>query len=158
LTVDLDKRGVYRVQVRLRTREDNPQVITRSVVLRFQPPPPTVSLVDPKVARATVRAEKFALRGKIELSTPGAPVEVKLLHNNNPGEPLKPGADGMVTHDLKLVRGENRLELIAANSDPLPGFEQAEQARAIAVVVFDPPGAPEITVDAVLPEGAEQAL
>src|SRR5262249_51213385 len=38
--LDLGARGVYRVQVCLRTREAEPQEVTRDLVLRYQPPAP----------------------------------------------------------------------------------------------------------------------
>ena len=39
-SLDLPKRGIARVQMRVRTREREPQQVTRDLVLRYQPPPP----------------------------------------------------------------------------------------------------------------------
>ena len=67
--LDLAKRGIYQVQIRLRTREAQPQEVVRDLFVRYQPPPPTIRLDNPKEAHLTVRDARLRIRAAVEPGT-----------------------------------------------------------------------------------------
>jgi WD40 repeat protein len=145
--VDLRARGVYRVKVRLRTREVEPQEVTRDLVLRYQPPPPRIRWDDPPQPRRTVREAQFRLKAAAEPGAPGQRVIVTLRKDQ--GQPQPKGL--AIDESAPLVPGENVLELRAANEGALAGYEEFETARRTVVLVFQPQPAPQFLLTAVKP-------
>ena len=82
------ERGLYRLEVRLHTREVNPQEATRLVTLRYQPPPPEIRLDEtwlkqnfdgkPDVPKM-VREAKFKLRAQLAARSAGQTFQAALL-------------------------------------------------------------------------------
>ena len=76
--VDLSTRGIYRMQVCLRTREAEPQEVTRDLVLRYQPPPPTIKLENSTEGRQTVREAQVRFKATVEPGSASQKVAVSL--------------------------------------------------------------------------------
>ncbi|HEY1381231.1 MAG TPA: hypothetical protein VGF55_30810, partial [Gemmataceae bacterium] len=147
--IDLGTRGVYRVQVCVRTREAEPQEVTRDIVLRYQPPAPTVRLDRPAEPRLTVREAQVRLAATIQPGSPGQKVAVTLRKGQD-----KPQAKGLaVDETVPLIEGENLLELRAVNDAALPGYEEFETDRRTLVVIFQPQAAPQVAITSVVPAG-----
>ncbi len=145
--LDLGARGVYRVQIDLRTREAEPQEVTRDLVLRYQPPAPVVRFENVPQSRLTVREAQFRLKAAVTQGAAGQKVAVSFRKDR--GEPQAKGLG--VDETLTLVPGENVLELRAANEGALAGYEEFETDRRAVVVVFQPKEAPELVVSSLVP-------
>jgi hypothetical protein len=128
------------MQVGLRTRELEPQEVTRDLVLRYQPPPPRIKLESPTEARRLVREAGFRFKASIEVGTPDQKIVVKLRKGN-----AQPQArDLQIDESISLSPGENVLELQATNEGALQGYEEFESDRRSVVLVFEPKDAPQI--------------
>lgn len=159
-TLDVEKRGLARVQVRVRTREREPQQVTRDAVLRYQPPAPTVELPGVTESRIIVREPQFRLRASIQPATPDQKVLVTFRQGTEEPKSVRLQVDEAVT----LKPGENVLEVRAVNDGAMRGFEELETVRKTIVVTFQSKEAPQITfaslveVAPMAPPGAEIAI
>ena len=151
--LDLGSCGVYHVQVCLRTREVEPQVITRDLVVRYQPPPPKIRLEAPVAPRLTVREARSRLKAGFEPGTPGQRVVFTLRKGRGEPRPIPGGVDESVT----LVPGENVLELRAVNEGALAGYEEYETDQRTIVFEFQPKTAPQFSLAAVVLLAGSQA-
>ena len=147
--VTLPGRGDHRVTFRARTREADPQEITHVVLVRINPPAPTLKLVRPQPGRSTVRDPDATVEFEVAAAD-GQTAEVEVLHNNRPVK-LDAGAKAV---RLTLVEGENVIQVVARNAGVPEEFRERETARATAVLVYQPPNAPEIALTELLPKDA----
>jgi WD40 repeat protein len=145
--VDLARRGAYHVRVCLRTREAEPQEVTRDIVVRHQPPPPTIRLTSPAEPRLTVREAQARIKATVEPGTSGQRVTVTLRKSGGKPQPM----GGTVDEAVTLVPGENVLELLAVNDGALAGYEEFESDRRTVVLVFQPKAAPQFALTSVAP-------
>jgi WD40 repeat protein len=129
-----EKRGVYPVLFRLRTREDEPREVTETVYLRYQPPPPAVEfdvgwLRDLEGKGHVVSRPALTVRAHV---SKGEEAAVFLTHN---GEriPLGPGPE--IRKELKLTPGDNLLKLQAVNRDALKDFVADETSPERSLVI-----------------------
>jgi hypothetical protein len=140
--VDLPARGLYRVQVCLRTREAEPQEVARDVVLRYQPLPPKIQMEGPAESRHVVREAQFHLKANIE---PGSAAQ-KVIVQFRKGQ-AEPQSKGLhIDEMINLEPGENVLELSATYEGALRGYEEFESDRRTVVIVFQPKDAPQIAL------------
>jgi hypothetical protein len=146
-TVDLKERGVYRVKFRLRTREAEPQVATRELVLRYQPPPPHIRIDSPVESQLVVQEARFPLKAVVEPRTKGQAVTVSLRRGGAKPEPK----DLRIEESVALAPGENVLELRAENEGALAGYEEFESERRSVVLVFQKKEAPTLLFTKVVP-------
>jgi WD40 repeat protein len=136
-----DGRGIYKIQVQLRTKEVNRQEASRQITLRFQPPPPEI---EPGDLRRVQREAKFTINARVRPGGSGERIRVNLVKNKSKPIPLNLAGDQLTqTEDLKP--GENVLELRAQNENALAGFEAFETTVRSLVIVFQPQAAPQIS-------------
>jgi WD40 repeat protein len=145
--MDLGRRGVYRIQVCLRTREAEPQQVTRDMVVRYQPPPPKIRLEGPAEPRSTVREAQFRLKAAVEPGVPGQNVTFTLRNGRAEPKPVV----GSLDESLTLAPGENVLALRAVNEGALAGYEEFESDQRTVVLVFQPQNAPQLSLASVVP-------
>lgn len=151
------QRGIYRLEVRLRTREANPQETTRLVSLRYQPPPPEIrfdeawlkSHVDgkPEVPKI-VREATFDFQAQLAPRGEGQAIQAVLLHQKK-AFPLP--AEARIKQNLELQPGENVITLRAVNKEALPGYENLETEERTFVVVFNKKEAPQLLIKRLEP-------
>jgi WD40 repeat protein len=159
-SLDLPKRGIARVQMRVRTREREPQQVTRDLVLRYQPPPPSIQLVGQTESRIVVRDPQFRLKAAVQPASAGQKAIVRLRQ----GDKSPQQKQLQIDETIALEPGENVLELTAANDGALAGFEEFETDRKTLVVVLQTKAAPQITFASLAeesplaPPGAEIML
>src|SRR5262249_5050609 len=151
------QRGVYALEVRLHTREANPQEAIRLVTVRYQPPPPEIRLEcawvkqnfdgRPEVPK-TVRAAKFKLRAQLAARSLGQPVQASVLVGQK--EISRPV--GMeINRDIDLQEGDNTITLKAQNKDALPGYERYETEERSFIVVYQKQPAPQLLIKSIEP-------
>jgi len=145
--VELGARGVHRIQVRLRTREKNPQEVVQDIVVRYQPPAPRIRLEGLPDARVVVREGAFRLRASVAQDVTGQAVAVTLQKNKEAAKSV----GRQVDEQLRLEPGENVLELRAVNEGALNTYEAFETERRTIVVVFQQKDAPNIELTSVVP-------
>jgi hypothetical protein len=151
------KRGIYKIEVRLRTREANPQEATRVVTLRYQPPPPEIHFDEtwlkqhfdgkpelPKIVRET----KFNLKAQLIPRSEGQTIKAVLLQHHKE-KPLPP--EGNIDQEIELQPGENVLSLRAQYKEALSGYEKYETEERSLVVVFNKKKAPQLIIKRIEP-------
>ncbi len=166
-------RGTYRVRVTVRAEEDEVREVTKELLVRYQPPPPAVTLTLPggqKVSAATpaerrveLAKPEFRVQAQVEPGRPGEAAAARLLHRHQGKEILnrewRPEKGGMLDEPLKLQEGENLLEVEARNQDAPANEREAETSRVSLVLVYTrptPDPVPRIVLDAVrTPRGAK---
>ena len=138
------RRGEYRLRVGLHARADAPELASSTVRLRFQPPPPKLSLSLAGKAVATTEKEplkvadnQLALQVHVEPSV-GQMVKVRFEQSCN-GLPEKkplPAMEKQGRVNFLLRKGLSRLTVHASNEDALPGYEDDEKTTAEVWVRF----------------------
>lgn len=128
-------RGEHRIVVTARTREAAPQPTTKSLNLRYQPPPPAVVFQDAG-RQIFVRQADYTLDAKIKPRVGGENVRVTIHHRHNEGQEKPQSrtlmaqdipADGLaLNHRLKLRPGNNEVEVIAVNAGAPDGGRKPE--------------------------------
>jgi WD40 repeat protein len=151
----------YRIRVVLRTQEAQPQVYTRDLILRYQAPAPKIMGLKP--ARQGKPVEQAAFRIQAEVRpAPGleaADLVIEVRQTNQGKDVLPVGqrqATPKIDRELKLLPGENVIEVVARNKGALAGYEDLETARAALVVTYHPkqekkPPPPQITLQSLIP-------
>lgn len=131
-----EQRGVYPIHLVLRTREDNPQVVQRTLTLRYQPPPPEVNFDTAWLRRLAadgyvVTKRKLTIQAHAS-QAPGEPIKLILTHNGK-DVPVSPGPDIQVP--LELQPGDNLIKLRAENQNALRDFTDSETSPERSLVV-----------------------
>ena len=147
--ITLPGRGDHRITFRARTREADPQDVTYDVLVRFHPPAPTLKLIRPQPGRVTVH-EPEAVVEFDAVPAEGQKADIQVLQN---GRPVKIEA-GAKKVGITLAEGENVLSVVASNGGVPDDFRERETARATAVLVYQPPAAPDVVLTDLLPKGA----
>lgn len=116
-------RGEHRIEAMVRTNEVPAQVFTKQLVVRYQPPPPALSLVSPQLLRAhhvTVQSEQFQLEAEAT-PTANTPTLLRLYRRiGKQREELRTwnvNERQTIEQSLSLVEGTNDFILEAKNSD-----------------------------------------
>jgi WD40 repeat protein len=156
-------RKVHRIQVAAETLEARPVLATQEVALRYLPPAPTVQpdanwlKKYPGLASGWYETdeETFPVRALVTAGTGGLgempKVQVQVIHN---GQAQK--SDGLkVDRQLALRPGVNTVEVEAVNEGVLATTREQESARYSFRVRYRPKAPPEVTIEAVVPEGGE---
>ena len=144
--------GIYRLVAAVQPTDPEIPVAPVSQVVRYQHPEPTITF-EP-FPLEPVNESKFHFKARIDSTEP---VTTTLRLNQKAVDGLMLGPDNRIDHELMLEKGSNEIELIAVNSNALPGFEARETARTAPGlrVVYKIPGAPTVTLTAVAAEGRE---
>jgi hypothetical protein len=145
------RRGAYRLQVELLFPGKTEALDQKTLILRFQPPAPVLTLrqgdkdaTSTEQKPAEVMEDKLVL--KVLLKAPaGQAVEVRFAQARN-GQPLKdaPAARGQTgsgafEQEFKLQEGLNRLGVRAVNRGALAGHEEEEASAAEVWVKYKAP-------------------
>lgn len=160
LSALLGRRGVHRVRVVARTQKQGSPEFARELTVRFQPPPPEVGLRGIKEKRLLVKDSEFKLEVVVRPSVADQAVTVKLSHKYQDQEQLdqtqEPGME--ISQKLKLLRGDNLIEVSTSNKEALRGFEELETVRTTLLVTYSPKeekiAPPRISLDQVVPLAA----
>jgi WD40 repeat protein len=149
----VNKPGVYRVRVRLRTREVSAVPWEEELLVRYQQPAPKIdrnadwlkNLKPPEekngVIRIITRDETLALQGKVE-TTGAKDGKVKFeLRERAETEEIK---GGRLDRKIKLQKGDQWIEVRAVNTDALTGYEEFETDRITLNVAYQPKDAAEL--------------
>lgn len=134
------RRGVYRIQAVLTTQEEVPQTFTQELFLRWQPPAPLIKPEHDKTY-LVVERELFIFKATVKAGQKGEAADVKLEHRHmnrivHTENLLLQEQDLAISKELKLLPGENNLELTVVPRDALAGHQSDETARWQLVVVY----------------------
>jgi WD40 repeat protein len=143
------QRGEYQVNLVLTPSAGAPSVTTKSVVLRYQPAAPKLSLrLDgkdlsaPEQAPLTVMDDKLTLKLLID-ATPGQKVDVAFnqwVNGRKQDGPKSASVEaGEYPQVFALSKGVNRLAVRAVNAGALAGYEADEATAKIVWVRYDVP-------------------
>jgi hypothetical protein len=151
------KRDIYRLEIRLRTREANPQEATRIVTLRYQPLPPEIRFDEtwlkqhfegkPELAKV-VREAKFHLQAQVLRRAEGQAIKAVLLHQQK-AQSLR--SESNIDQEIELQPGENAITLRAENKDALPGYEKNETEERTLVVMYNKKETPQLIIKRIEP-------
>ncbi len=147
--------GVREFLVRLETDELPPRTYEIKQTLRFQRPAPTIKLDVPKSHDRTP-VKRFAFNAEITDRADDVNVTVKVTtwkdgrlqtETIGPDKFNDNGAQLLINHIDDLEPGDNRFEIIAANVNAMPGYEDIETARSTFTVEFIESGTPVISLN-----------
>lgn len=136
-------RGVHRIRVVAHTLEDPKREHAEEITVRYQPPAPAVDLGNGP-ARQAVMNPAFRLQAQVKPGLPGENVRVTVtqFHNGDKVEmhtetaAVQEGKPLVLDRDFTLKPGFNRIEIVAANKDALPGHEEEETDRQAVEVTL----------------------
>jgi WD40 repeat protein len=141
------QRGVHRIRVAVRTTRGSRQEYVVERVVRYQPPPPTLTVARPA---EVIKQQPFLLKADVQAAVPDQDVEVRIILNKKetlkketllPPQPARPNEQPLrlnIEHQLRLNSGENVIEIVAVNRGALKGYEENETARRIVRAVYNP--------------------
>jgi WD40 repeat protein len=145
-----DSRAPHVVRAELRTKGDDPRQYPAEITFRYQPPPPTLKLVEaggkkPEgtggILRFDSKTPDYSLKFEASPGAADEKVEVQLTHGNRSKEVggQKWNLDKRTTldHQLKLVSGLNAVEVVARNAGA-PAGASAESTKLLLQVDFQP--------------------
>ncbi|HEY1859457.1 MAG TPA: hypothetical protein VGG61_03840 [Gemmataceae bacterium] len=142
-------RGEYQINFSLYPSADAKSVATKTVMFRFQPPAPKLSLLlDGKAVSTTEQTPLKVMDDKLSLklvigATPNQKVDVSFGQwvNGREQDTLKPQMveAGEFPQIFALIKGMNRLAVRAGNAGALSGYEVEETATEVLWVRYDVP-------------------
>lgn len=137
-------RGEHRLRVTLRTEEATTQTWTAELNLRYQPPPPVVTTLLQR--RTMVDKPEFTLAALVQPGMPAQEAAIEVIQQAGGAEKARKtlelkGPEFRLEQPLTLSPGDNLVEIVARNTEALPGFEGAETERMSFVVTYTPPKA-----------------
>ncbi len=140
-TVELPGRGVHALTIEVKTRNPERRAHPLTFAVRYQPPPPTLEVLDAPKPGAVVARKEYVLRARVRpaLADEGVTARVRLNDRDVPGATV---ADGLLTAKLELADGPNALRVSARNEKALKGYEDRETAEWSGQVVFEKEEAP----------------
>jgi WD40 repeat protein len=128
--------GLHKVRVVLQTREDVPRQVVQDLLVRYQPPAPTIGKL-PEFQE--VKQAPFRLRAKVE---PEKNVKVTVIQRQGGKGVVEKEVGPDIDEELQLLPGDNDILIVAENRDALRGYEDEERTRAHLTVRFTPPEVP----------------
>jgi hypothetical protein len=146
----LPRRGVYTVQVEVRTRNDaQPPSRTAPVKVRYQPPAPEITLdgvADAPGRRLVVKEGTYKLRAHVRPYRRAEDVTAGLWLNGRQIPDVTADKDGLLEAELTLRPGEdNVVEVRAQNKNALERYRTVEEAQLPLVLVFEKAPQPRFT-------------
>lgn len=144
-------RGANRIVARLTTNEFPPRVFEEAVSVRFQPPPPGITLTP-----ISMPVETAELAFQFTLTPSQVPALAHLVVRDEKGEILAEknwsepiSAATTLEQKVTLKPGRNRFEITAVNVGALKGFERGESVTKTLDVQFQEPPPPPVEIEAV---------
>ena len=166
-TVDIDlKRGLYQLRAVIKTFENPPREYARELQVRILPPAPKLDSKQPRFQVA--KAPGFSLQAIVEQNRNEA-VQVQVIHRHKGKKvqdrtlSLEAGQKTLkIDEKLKLMPGENFIEVLAVNKRALPDPDGLETVRMSWAVGYIPPAVkvppPQIVLERILPVGAPNPM
>lgn len=162
------QRRDYPVRVTLRTREAEPQDFTGKLLLRYQPLPPELEIVEPQAERSVVENARYHFQFKAQASRALAGdrrLVVNLVHRADgklvaerewaPDDRLE------ISEPLTLEPGSNSILLTARNDSAPADAAAAETSTLVRLITYNPKpvAPPALKLHVVVPEsGIKQEL
>jgi hypothetical protein len=141
------KPGIYRVRVVLRTDEADAREYLEEATLRYQPPPPSVTLTQ-EAKHIFADRPDFVIQGAVKPAPSVEKAKVSLAVGQQGARKVlweKETAELKVSEKLDLKKGDNLLEIVGVNQGALPGYEEWETTRVPLLVTYAPK-APEVSL------------
>lgn len=151
------ERGIHKLSVAVRLREDQPRPYTQELTLQYQPPPPVMEIKTP--LGRVVKAPEFPIQVLARPGLEGQKVKVRLLHQH--GKDLvrrewEIDREREINEKLQLRPGHNQIEVTAINADALAGAESLETSfQSLTVDLANKP-LPSIVLQTVEPLASER--
>jgi WD40 repeat protein len=146
-------RGEHVVRVQVTTTDEPPLTFTQSVLLRYQPVAPELTLIAPLQTVGTVDTDRLPLRVSVNVAVPTTVTVVHEFGNGENQHALAFEASGLLEQDIILEPGRNVLRIVAANDNipaTLARFRSLEESRLETSVNYVPAGPPVITINRIV--------
>jgi hypothetical protein len=148
------RRGAQLLTVEVVTTDVPPVRVAQSMLLRYQPAAPTMTLQSPAEMVGSVERPQLDLRAAVKTAVPAT---VLLTHEFGDGDTEETEVvfveSGQLQQQVTLRPGVNRLRLLAVNDgipEELERHRSLEETRLEATVNYVPAGPPEITIEQII--------
>ena len=99
----------------------------------------------------------FNFKATVEPGTPGQAVQVRLIHRHQGKEISSAVTGNQIDQKLKLLQGDNLIEVVAINKDVPAEYQDLETSRRVLEVSYQKPvpdPQPIIILESVVPQGS----